>query len=82
MAIEVYGADWCGDCKRAKAALQEFGAEYVWHDLESEDGAADKAVTISGQMHIPVVLYPDGAFQVEPSSTDIRNKLGELRLLK
>ena len=38
-------------------------------------------VSISGQMHIPVVRYDDGSFQVEPSAVDIRNKLQELGLL-
>ena len=46
-----------------------------------EEGAADRAVAISGQMHIPVVRYDDGSFQVEPSAVDIRNKLQELGLL-
>ena len=46
MAIDVYGATWCGDCKQ----------------------------------HIPVVLYPDGTFQVEPSAVDIKNKLNELNI--
>ena len=58
MAIDVYGATWCGDCKQAKNTLEELGAEYTWHNIETEDGAADRAVAISGQQHIPVVLYP------------------------
>ncbi len=32
-------------------------------------------------MHIPVVRYDDGSFQVEPSAVDIKNKLQELGLL-
>lgn len=80
-AIEVYGADWCGDCKRAKDALNRCGAAYIWHDIEHEEGAADRAVAISGQQHIPVVLYPDGTFQVEPAATAIRTKLTDLGLL-
>lgn len=79
--IDVYGADWCGDCHRAKDALNRYGAVYTWHDIETEEGAADRAVAISGQKHIPVVLYSDGSFQVEPSSTDIKTKLQELGLL-
>ncbi|MBW3079099.1 mycoredoxin [Bifidobacterium simiiventris] len=79
--IDVYGADWCGDCKRAKEALNRFGAAFTWHDIETEEGAADRAVEISGQKHIPVVLYSDGAFQVEPSATDIQSKLKELGLI-
>lgn len=81
MAIDVYGATWCGDCHRAKNALDRFGAAYTWHDIEQEEGAADRAVEISGQKHIPVVLYGDGSFQVEPSVVDIQNKLKEFGLL-
>lgn len=80
MAIDVYGATWCGDCKQAKNTLEELGTEYTWHNIETEDGAADLAVAISGQQHIPVVLYPDGTFQVEPSAVDIKNKLNELNI--
>lgn len=79
--IHVYGADWCGDCRRAKAAFNEFGATFIWHDIETEEGAAEKAVAISDQKHIPVVTYPDGTFMVEPSANDIRAKLQELNLL-
>lgn len=80
MAIDVYGATWCGDCKQAKNTLEELGTEYTWHNIETEDGAADRAVAISGQQYIPVVLYPDGTFQVEPSAVDIKNKLNELNI--
>ena len=79
--IDVYGADWCGDCKRAKDTFNRLGVEFTWHNIETEDGAADRAVEISGQKHIPVVLYSDGAFQVEPSATDIEGKLKELGVI-
>lgn len=82
MAIDVYGASWCGDCHRAKQALNEFDAPFTWHDIETEEGAKDRAVAISGQQHIPVVVYSDGAFQVEPSALDIKHKLEELGELK
>lgn len=66
-AIDFYGADWCGDCHRAKAALDRFGVAYSLHDIEHEDGAAEKAIAISGQQHIPVIrvrrwLMAGGAF--------------------
>ena len=47
--IDVYGADWCGDCIRAKAALNKFNAAFTWHNIESEEGAEQKAIDISGQ---------------------------------
>lgn len=40
MAIDVYGATWCGDCKQAKNTLEELGAEYTWHNIETEDGGS------------------------------------------
>lgn len=80
--VTMYGADWCGDCRRAKAALDRFGVGYDWHDVDHEDGAADKAMAISGQKHIPVVQFSDGSFQVEPSSNDLKTKLQELGQLE
>ncbi|KFF30790.1 glutaredoxin domain-containing protein [Bifidobacterium bombi] len=76
--VNIYGADWCGDCKRAKAALERFGVSYAWHDIEHEDGAEARAIEISGQKHIPVVLFSDETFLVEPSANDLKTKLTEL----
>ena len=78
-SIHVYGADWCGDCIRAKAALNRYGAAFIWHDIESEEGATEKAVEISGQKHIPVVIFPDNSFMVEPSAVQIKEKLDSLK---
>ena len=64
--IDFYGADWCGDCRRAKAALDRFGVAYNLHDIEHEDGAAEKAIAISGQQHIPVIRFAaDGSWLVD-----------------
>lgn len=79
LQIHVYGADWCGDCIRAKAALNRYGAEFIWHDIESEEGAAEKAIEISSQKHIPVVTFPDNSFMVEPSAIQIKEKLDSLK---
>ena len=67
--IDFYGADWCGDCRRAKAALDRFGVAYNLHDIEHEDGAAEKAIAISGQQHIPVIRFAaDGSWSLRPHS--------------
>lgn len=76
--VNVYGADWCGDCIRAKSAFNQFNVAFTWHNIESEDGAAQKAVEISGQKHIPVVTFSDGSFMVEPSASQIKDKLMQL----
>lgn len=74
--IQVYGADWCGDCRLAKKVLKQLDVDYDWFDVAADDALKEKAIEISGQMRIPVVLYPDGTFQVEPSASDLRQKIG------
>lgn len=78
--IQVYGADWCGDCRLAKKVLNQLGVDYDWFDVAADETLKEKAIEISGQMHIPVVIYPDDSFQVEPSATDLKQKIAELAL--
>ena len=79
--IQMYGADWCRDCRRTKAQLDELGVAYDYVDLEQDEGAADEAKRISGRMNIPVVLFPDGSHLVEPSNAEVEAKLAELSLV-
>jgi glutaredoxin-like protein len=80
-ALRVYGAEWCGDCRRTKRQLNELAVAYDYVDLEAEPAAADEARRISGRTNIPVVVYPDGTHQVEPSNADVEAKLRGLSLL-
>ena len=52
------------------------------HDIESEEGAAERAEQISGQKHIPVLLFEDGTVFVEPTNPQLTNKLKELGLIE
>lgn len=79
--IRVFGADWCRDCRRTKAQLDQLGVAYTYIDLEAEPDAAEVARDISGRTNIPVVLYPDASHQVEPSNADVDVKLRELNLV-
>ena len=78
--IDFYGAEWCKDCRRSKKLLDNLGVAYVYHDLETEEGAPEKATEISGQKHIPVLAFSDGTFLVEPSDDDLQEKVVALGL--
>ena len=78
--IDFYGAQWCKDCRRSKKLLDNLGVAYIYHDLETEEGAPDRALEISGQKHIPVLHFSDGTFQVEPSDDELTEKVVELGL--
>jgi len=79
--ITMFGADWCRDCRRTKAQLDELGVDYTYIDLEAEPAAADVAREISGRTQIPVVVYPDSSHHVEPTNADVESKLRELALI-
>jgi glutaredoxin len=81
MTIRMYGADWCGDCRRTKAQLESLGVDYVYLDVEHEDGLRDEAVAIAGRQSIPVVVLPDGTHLVEPSNPDLEARLRELDII-
>ena len=80
-SITMFGAQWCGDCRRTKKQLDGLGIEYTYIDLETDPAAADVAREISGRTSIPVVVYPDASHHVEPSNADVESKLRELALL-
>lgn len=78
--IKMFGADWCRDCRRAKALFDSRNVMYTYIDLVEDEAAARVARDISGRTNIPVIVYPDGSFQVEPSNTDMITKLTELNI--
>ena len=81
MSIQVYGADWCADCRRTKRQLDDLGVDYAYLDVEHDDELRDRAIAISGKQSIPVVCFPDGTHLVEPTNPSLRAKLVELGLI-
>ena len=47
--IQVYGASWCPDCRRAKRFLGDQRISFEWHDIESDPDGVDPA-TIGPQL--------------------------------
>jgi mycoredoxin len=76
--ITMYGADWCGDCRRSKKLLDGMGVEYEYIDVDAIEHAADEARAISGRTNIPVVVFPDGTHFTEPSDVELRAKVEAL----
>jgi mycoredoxin len=80
--ITMYGAEWCGDCRRSQRLLNELGIDYSYINIEEVAGAADKVVEINGgAQSIPVVMFSDGTHLTEPSDPDLRKKLESLGLI-
>ncbi|HWC31500.1 MAG TPA: glutaredoxin family protein [Actinomycetota bacterium] len=73
--ILVYGADWCGDCRRSKRLLERRGVEFSWIDVEADPRAAEEARRVSGRRNIPVIVMPGGEVLVEPSDPELDGRL-------
>lgn len=76
-SVVVFGADWCGDCRQAKAWLRHNNVPFTDIDVEHDDAARDRAVQLAnGRKNIPVVLLPDGSVLVEPTNAELASALG------
>ena len=75
--IVMYGAEWCGDCRRSKAFLVERGVPFTYVDLEERpDEMAEVMRRNDGLRSIPVIVFDDGSHLTEPSNQELAHKLG------
>jgi thioredoxin reductase (NADPH) len=79
--IKVYGATWCGDCRRAKRFLADQRISYEWHDIEHEPELIEEVhARNDGKNIIPTIVFPDGTHLAEPTNEELANKLGLERM--
>jgi len=75
--VTIYGAYWCPDCRRSKRFLGEQFIPYQWVDIEKDKaGEAFVLEKNNGRRIIPMILFEDGSFLVEPSNAELAQKLG------
>jgi mycoredoxin len=77
--IKVYGTRWCGSVKRALRILDEHGAAYEMIDID-QDVEAETFVktTNQGFRSVPTIVFPDESILVEPSSSELIEKLSTM----
>ncbi len=79
--ITIYGAPWCGDCRRALRVLDQHQANCHYVDIETDDTARNYIERINkGYQSVPTILFPDGSILVEPSSASLSEKLTKLKV--
>ena len=78
--IQIYGAPWCPDCRRAKRFLGDQRIAYGWHDVEADpEGLKVVQERNGGNNVIPTIVFPDGSHLSEPSNEELADKLGLAR---
>lgn len=74
-AVTMYGADWCGDCRRSKALLTASGVDFEVRDVAESVEFTEEARAISGRTNIPVIVFADGKHLVEPTDPELHAEL-------
>lgn len=75
--IVMYGADWCGDCRRSKAFLERRGVSFTYVDLEERPDEMHEVIRRNdGLRSIPVIVFDDGSHLTEPTNDALAAKLG------
>lgn len=73
----VYGSKWCGDCYRAKRVLDNYQIIYEWIDVYKDKEAKKFVSEVNiGNIVVPTIVFQDGSILVEPSTLQLKQKLG------
>lgn len=73
--IIVYGADWCGDCRRAQQFFNQHNIPYEWINIDRDRQAEDFVLKVNnGMRSIPTIVLEDGSIMVEPSRAQLAQR--------
>ncbi len=73
--VQLYGADWCPDCKRAKSYLKDNDINFQYIDIDSNEWAISKIEKINnGKRIIPTILI-DGKPYSNPDNATLKEVL-------
>jgi thioredoxin reductase (NADPH) len=74
--IQLYGADWCPDCLRAKAFLKDNNIQYDFIDVDLDQEATKRVESINnGKRIIPTIII-NGKSYTNPNNDQLASVLG------
>lgn len=75
--IVLYGADWCGDCHRAREFFADHSIDYEYKDIDSDQKTKDEMLTITGgSQSIPAITVGGKLVAQEPSNEELDKLFG------
>ena len=74
--ILLYGADWCPDCRRAKAYLKENNIDFTFVDVDLDKEATAKVEAINNGKRIIPTLIIKGKSYTNPNNVELASVLG------
>jgi len=74
--VILYGADWCPDCRKSKAFLNDNKINYQFIDTELNDWAIPVIKKLNnGKRRIPTIVINDEIVLIEPENEELRAAL-------
>ena len=79
--VRIYGADWCGDTRRALRVLDSNGVQYDYINIDDDADGEKKVIEFNkGKRRIPLVeiASDDGGTKSlsVPSDSELKSALG------
>ena len=76
ITIRVYGADWCGDCRRAKDFLKQNEIEYDFVDIDLDEQATKKIEKLNGGKRVIPTIEIGASTFINPDNAELSRVLG------
>ena len=74
--IILYGTTWCGDCHISRKFLEKHEIPYEFVNIDQDrEGEQYVRKVNKGMRSVPTILFQDGSTLVEPSNTQLAQKL-------
>jgi mycoredoxin len=74
--LTVYGTKWCGDCRRTQRFLEDYRIDYQFINIDTDKKGEQYVLKVNrGLRSVPTIVFPDGSILVEPSNTQLAEKL-------
>ncbi|MFN2174785.1 MAG: glutaredoxin domain-containing protein [Anaerolineales bacterium] len=75
--IIFYGVKWCWQSRRARHLLDKHNVPYKFVNIDKDkDGELFVLKTNKGMRSVPTIVFEDGSILVEPTNSQIEEKLG------
>lgn len=75
--IVLYGADWCGDCHRARQYFADNGIDYEYKNIDSSQAIKGEMLKITdGSQSIPAITVGGKLVAQEPSNQELQKLFG------
>lgn len=76
--IKIYGADWCGDCRRTTSILDGLGIGYEYVNTDDTAIHDEMLQLTDGKDEIPTLLFQDGTVIQNPDNAGLLKAVDHL----